>query len=453
MILALILLVAVPPAIAATAALAFAARPRLAAAYRFRLLTRGDDPADVPMLQIPNRDIHGPLLEKLFAHESAGHRGHTHARRTILHFHRPADEHQENIDPDHPRYPELARATFRALRVPREEAAAMARRCTRQVLDGAWPAGTTSRVLRLLDLAVPISSRLMFELAFKAAPTHEQVELIGRSVRDSMRNSKGLRHTRDISMRLELLDLVRAEVAERGGCPELFGDDSALDTTSRAKHLQGVFFNTGVIQLSEWVCHTVLAASRHPHVVERVIAGDTRYADHVLSETLRLYPLHATIQRLVAEDITLTPAAVVPRGTQLLVDIGRHQRMGHADPDAFIPDRWHRRGRADSGFVGFGLGRRKCPAERFSRTAAAVIVQELLSSFVVHAPVRHTRALEGGGLCCLAVRGSPAPPWTGLKKTLVRTRGGAERIAFGAAQLVCLPLTARAVRRRPRLRT
>lgn len=38
------------------------------------------------------------------------------------------------------------------------------------------------------------------------------------------------------------------------------------------------------------------------------------------------------------------------------------------------------------GFVGFGRGQRKCPAERFSRTAAAVIVEGLLRSLTVHAP-------------------------------------------------------------------
>ncbi|MFE2323745.1 hypothetical protein ACFXD5_07435 [Streptomyces sp. NPDC059385] len=37
-----------------------------------------------------------------------------------------------------------------------------------------------------------------------------------------------------------------------------------------------------------------------------------------------------------------------------------------------------------------------------------------------------------------------------LKKTLVRTRDRVERLAIGAAQLVCLPLTARTVRRLPR---
>ncbi|MFB7178595.1 cytochrome P450 [Streptomyces sp. NPDC056257] len=445
----LLMLALAPPALATAAALAFAVRPRLAAAYRFRLLTRSEDPADVPMLRIPNQEIHGPLLERLFAHESAGHRGHTHARRAIHYFHRPATDHQENIDPDHARYPELARATFHTLGVPREEICAMARRCTHRVLEDAGCTGTASRVLRLMNLALPISARLIFELVFKAAPTPEQVVLIGRSVRCSMRTSKGLRHARDISARLELLDLLRDKVTERGGCPDIFGPDSALDTTARAKHLQGVFFNTGVIQLSECVCHTVLEASRHPRVVQRIVQGDARYLDHVLSEALRLYPLHATIQRLVADDIPLSQAATIRRGTQLLFDIGRHQRMGHPEPDAFIPERWERRRRSSSGFVGFGLGRRKCPAERFSRTAAAVIVRELLSSFAVHAPIRHTRGLEGGGLCCLTAYGLPDPPGLMLKKTYVRTRDHVDRLAFGAAQLVCLPLTARTVRRLP----
>ncbi|MGW7313781.1 cytochrome P450 [Streptomyces sp. NPDC054865] len=445
----LILLTALPPAAVVAAALAFAAHPPLAAAYRFRWLTREDDPARVPMLRIPDQHIHGPLLETLFADECASHRGQTHARRSIRYFHRPADEHQENIDPDHPRYAELAKATAHALRMPRAEIIATARACTQQVLDEARRAGTTNRTLRLMNLAVPISARLMFQLAFNTAPTREQAALIGRCATDSMRNSKGLRHAGAIPARLELLDLLRALVSARSGCPEIFGSDSALDTTARAKHLQGVFFNTGVIQLSEAVCHTLIEASRHPHVVARIVAGDVPYTDHVLSETLRLYPLHATIQRITADDIALSATETIPSGTQLLFDIGRHQRMGHPEPDTFVPERWEGHSRADGGFVGFGLGRRKCPAERFSRTAAAVIVRELLSSYAVHAPIRHTRGLEGGGLCCLTPHGAPTPPTLRLRKTLLRTRDRTERLAFGAAQLICLPLTARAVRRQP----
>ncbi|WP_406174292.1 cytochrome P450 [Streptomyces sp. NBC_00996] len=446
----LILLMAIPPAAAAIVLLAFAANPRLGDAYRLRLLAKGDDPADAPTIRIPNRDIHGHLLEKLFAHKSASQRGHTHARRTFLYYNRPANEHQECIDTDHPHYAELAKATLRTLSVPREEIVATARRCTHQVLEDVWRAGTTSRVLRLTDLTVPIASRLMFELVFGAAPSQEQIALIGRSASDTTKSFKGIRHAKNISTKLELLGLLQAKVTEYGGCPGIFGHESALDTNSRAKHLQGVFFSKGVNQLSEFACHAVLAASRHPHVVERVIERDARYLDHVLSETLRLYPQHATIQRLVVDDVPLSPTVTIPRGTQLLVDISRHQRMGHTEPDAFIPERWEHHSRADSGFVVFGKGQRKCPAERFSRTAGAVIVQELLSSFAVHAPIRHTRALEGGGLCCLVPVGSAGTPRTGFKKMLVWTRDHAERLAFGAAQLICFSLAARAVRRLPR---
>ncbi|WP_327112434.1 cytochrome P450 [Nocardia sp. NBC_01730] len=444
----LILLKAIPPT-AAAVLLAFAASPRLVDAYRLRLLATGDDPGDVPTIRIPNRDLHGDLLEKLFAHKSASQRGQTHVRRTFLYYNRPADEHQECIDTDHPHYAELANATLRTLSVPREEIVAMARRCSHQVLEDLWPVGTTSRVLRLADLTVPIASRLMFELVFRAAPTQEQIALVGRCATDTAKNFKGLRNSGNISAKLELLDLLRAKVTEDGGCPGIFGPDSTLDTNSRAKHLQGMFFSKGVNQLSECVCHTVLAASRHPHVVERIRGGNARYLDHVLTETLRLYPQHATIQHLVVDDVALSPTVTIPRGTQLLVDISRHQRMGHTAPDAFIPERWEQPSRAEGGFVVFGKGQRKCPAERFSRTAAAVIVQELLSSFAVHAPIRHTRALEGGGLCCLVPLGSAATPGIGFKKKLVWTRDRAERVAFSAAQLIYFSLAARAVQRLP----
>ncbi|MFI1913252.1 hypothetical protein [Nocardia sp. NPDC020380] len=97
----------------------------------------------------------------------------------------------------------------------------------------------------------------------------------------------------------------------------------------------------------------------------------------------------------------------------------------------------------------FGKGQGKCPAERFSRTAAAVIVRQLPSSFAVHAPIRHTRALEGG-LCCLAPHGSAATAGIGFKKKLVWTRDRAERMACGTAQLINFSQAARAVQHQPR---
>ncbi|MFF3693198.1 hypothetical protein [Streptomyces sp. NPDC002221] len=76
-----------------------------------------------------------------------------------------------------------------------------------------------------------------------------------------------------------------------------------------------------------------------------------------------------------------------------------------------------------------------------------MIVRELLTFLAVHAPIRHTRGIEGGRLRCLTGYGLPEPPGLTLKKTFVRTRDGVKRLAFGAAQLACLPLTARTVRR------
>ncbi|GAA2636443.1 cytochrome P450 [Actinomadura fulvescens] len=413
------------------------------------LLTRlFDDPDDTPTIRIPNREIHGPVLEKLLAHKSASQRGQTHARRTIRYFDRPAEQ-QESLDTDHPHYAQLARATYRTVSVPDQALAALARRCTRQVVTDLWRDGTTSRVLRLRDLTVPIASALMFELVFKAPPSQDQIALIGRSASDTLKNFKGLRNARNICTQLELLALLRATVTEHDGCPAIFGSDSALDTDAKAKHLQGVFFHKGVNQISECVCHAVLAAAAHPHVVEQVRAGDPRYLDHVLAETLRLYPFYTRIQRLVVDDVPLSPAVTIPRGTQLLVDISRHQRMGHTQPDAFIPERWEQPGCADHGYMVFGKGRRRCPAEQFTRTTAAVIMHELLSSLAVHAPIRHTRILAGGGLCVLTPRSSAPSPAMGLKKTLVRTRDRAERLALAATQLINFSLADRAVRRLP----
>src|SRR6516225_3905627 len=66
-----------------------------------------------------------------------------------------------------------------------------------------------------------------------------------------------------------------------------------LSIEEQALYLQGTFFNTAVVQMSEAMVHLCIAIAQCPKVQARLIAevGGDRYLDNVITETMRLYPL------------------------------------------------------------------------------------------------------------------------------------------------------------------
>ncbi len=63
-----------------------------------------------------------------------------------------------------------------------------------------------------------------------------------------------------------------------------------LTIEERALHLQGVFFHTGCVQMSEAMAHTCLAIASYPNVYHRLActAPTAPYWDWFISEVLRV---------------------------------------------------------------------------------------------------------------------------------------------------------------------
>ena len=75
-----------------------------------------------------------------------------------------------------------------------------------------------------------------------------------------------------------------------------------------ALFLQGVFFTTGVVQLSEGMAHVAMALAQHPEVARKLREDpeDELYLDHVIKEVLRVLPLFGIAHRITSEPIEVS---------------------------------------------------------------------------------------------------------------------------------------------------
>ena len=113
----------------------------------------------------------------------------------------------------------------------------------------------------------------------------------------------------------------------------------SLTPEEQAYYLQGTFFNTAVVQMSEAMAHLLLIIAQRPEVQNRLVEqpDDDAYLDQVIDEGLREYPLFGIAHRITTADIELRApddpggdGAVLPATTRLTPDSTdrwrRHQR-------------------------------------------------------------------------------------------------------------------------------
>lgn len=404
--------------------------PARVIALRMMIFARvnGDEGVTVPGRRIPVEHF-----RELYAHPHADGRSKGAGLSNLFwYWLAPGPHvHQEHLEPG-PRYDEVARVTRQILVRGKDESERITRRCVTKVLDE-LPNRNQTRV-RLRDLMMPVWAEVYHELVFGTpCPPHVRTMIVDNAA-DVVNSLKcgSLRHMR---RRAKLTAFLRDHLDD---VPHAL--PSSLTTEETAWYLQGTFFNTAVVQMSEAMTHLLLAIAEHPEVQARLVTdkadkndNDDAYLDRVIDETFRMYPLFGIAHRITSADIPVGDD-VLPAGTVLCFSYPEYHRVGYADPDVFDPDRWLRLAAKDANFIPFGVtANRPCPARGLAPVTMRVVVREVLRRYTLASSARHIRSIPNRGPCLL-VRRQHAPRFGSLRVMRVRDRW--EDLSRSVTQLV-----------------
>ena len=309
--------------------------------------------------------------------------------------------HQEHLEPGE-RYRTVARTTRQVLAVPHRRAGELATAATRRVL-AELPAGRTSHV-RLRDLMMPIWAEVYYELVFGEPCPRAARDLIVANADDVVTALKGtgLRHL-DRRDRLTRYLLGRLE---SGTCPVALPEPFSRPET--AWYLQGAFFNTAVVQMSEAMAHILLCAAAYPAARSQV--DDDAALDRLIDETLRVHPLFGVAHRITSSPIVVDERVTLPAGSVLLFNYLAFQRTGPAADDAFDPARWQRLSRKQAHFIPYGVtANRACPARGIAPVMLRAATREVLRRYAIASSAAHTRSLPSRGPAYLTPAGLAGP--------------------------------------------
>jgi hypothetical protein len=386
-------------------------------------------------IELPGPSADTRRFRKLYAHPAANGRSRGAKLSDVFwYWLSPGPEvHQEHIEPGE-RYEKVAASTRHILAMPRRDAEELARRSVARIFAEA-PV-ERARLVRLRDWAMPIWADFYYHVVFGEPCPLSARRLIVGNANDVVTALKccGLRHMD----KRDRLTRFLTERIEAGKVPHEL--PAGLSTREKALYLQGVFFNTAIVQMSEATAHLLLTLAQHVEVQDAVLAGsdDDRYLDHVMAETMRLYPLFGIAHRIASADIAVDERTTIPKGSVVCFNYPEFHSIGWREPGRFDPDRWKGIAARDANYIPFGVaGNRPCPAQGIAMVTLRVVARETLASFALLSSASHTRSLPSRGPCLVVPRHRPLNPRTrGAALAFIRVRDRWEDVYRGLAQLV-----------------
>ena len=419
--------------------------PDVVVALRVRIfaLVNGDEGIPVPGRLVGIEDF-----KQLYADPAANGRSRGAALSDLFwYWLAPGPEvHQEHLEPG-PRYDDVARTTRRTIaRLRKDEWEQLTARCTREELDrlgsrGGRPrpgrARTRPRTIRLRDAMMPVWAAIYYEVVF-AEPCPPKVRDMIAANADDVVSALKCTRLRHMARRERLTRYLRTRIAE-GSVPH--GLPAALSEHEQAFYLQGTYFNTAVVQMSEAMAHLLLVIASRPELQQqlREAPQDTDLLDRVIDETLRVYPLFGVAHRITSADIALGEVSI-PAGSVLLFNYPDFHHSGCPHASEFDPDRWLHEESARLNHIPFGISaNRPCPARGIAPLTMRVVAAEMLRRYALASSVEHTRSLPNRGPCLLtpvadvSESAVAAPKW---RLVLLRVRDRWEAVWRSVVQLV-----------------
>ena len=255
---------------------------------------------------------------------------------------------------------------------------------------------------------MPVWAEFYYELVFGETCPRNARDLIVGNANDVVTALKccGLRHMQKRNR------LTRFLIRRLGaGLPHTLPE--GLSTEERALYLQGVFFNTAVVQMSEAMAHLLMVIAQHESAQARLAADPTDdvYLDHVMAESFRMFPLFGIAHRITSSDIAVDEQTTIPKGSVVCFNYPEYHRAGFDEPERFDPGRWEKPAANEATYIPFGVtGNRPCPAHAVAPVTMRVAAREMLRRFALHSSASHTRSIPHRGPCLLMPRGQRDDP-------------------------------------------
>jgi cytochrome P450 len=230
---------------------------------------------------------------------------------------------------------------------------------------------------------MPIWAELYYELVFDEPCPPEARDLIVAHADDVVSALKCVR-PRNMRRRARLTRYLRRRLAD---VPHPLPE--SLSSEEQVYYLQGTFFTTAVVQMSEAMAHLLMILAQRPGLQQR-LAERPEDIDRVIDDGLREYPLFGIAHRITTGDIELAHLTI-PAGTVLC--------FSYPDFAAQAPK---------EDFVPFGVAQnRACPARGVAPPAMRVVTREVLRRFSLASTAGHTRSIPNRGPALLTPRGAP----------------------------------------------
>lgn len=383
-------------------------------------------------LELPNETMGPGEFREVYQHP--GSRGRSRGARLsdlFWYWLSPGPQwHLEHLE-DGPEYEQLAGLTRRILARPRSYVEALVHTCAIATPELQC---SSYRITRLRDMVMPFWARFFFELLFDERCDDATASIVESHSRDVANALKccGVRHMG----RRERLTRLLVRKLENGDFPHEF--PIPMSTREQAYFLQGAFFTTGVIQMSDATAHLLMVLAEHGDVQERMHANpeDHRYFNRVVTETLRMYPLFGIAHRIMTTEIEVA-GRVIDRGSVVCFNYPAFHNRDIEDPQSFRPDRWE--SAMPINYMPFGaMANRPCPAQGLALTAMRRLALLVIRRYRLNTAARHERALASRGPC-LMVNRQGREPGRLAEQALLRTmriRDRWEGAGRGVAQLV-----------------
>jgi hypothetical protein len=386
-------------------------------------------------IAIPGDLVDAAHFKQVYSHPAANGRSRGAALSDLFwYWLSPGPEmHQEHIE-NGARYEEVERTTRRILGISRKAAEELTTRCVSRVL--VHQGVKHAKLVRLRDLIMPAWAEFYYELVFGVPCPPVARDLIVGNANDVVTALKccSLRHME----RRERLTNFLIRKLQAGEVPHALPE--GLSIRECAFYLQGTFFNTAVVQMSEAMVHLLMAIAQHDDTQTRLASNleDDRYLDHVIAETFRVYPLFGISHRIASADIPVHDDVIIRKNSVLCFNHAEFHHASFHDPDRFDPDRWESLSLHQENYIPFGVAaNRPCPASGLAPVTMRAAARETLKHFALFSSAAHVRSIPNRGPCLFVSRRSSfSPSLRRARMLLLRLRDHWEDVWRSAVQLI-----------------